>query len=462
MKNLLFLLLFFPHLIFAQTAVVDKNATGWKAGTSRIAITPKESLWMAGFASRTEPGKGKLHDLWIKALALEDHNGNKAVLVTADLLGLPKELSDKIRQEFEKQFGLTKAQIILNSSHTHSGPVLDNALFDIYPLDDTQRASVRQYSELLVGQMVTLVGEALDKLEPATVYAENGVARFQVNRRNNDASTLSSATELNGPSDAAVPVLKVMDKEDKLLAIAFGYACHPTVLGGYEWSGDYPGFAQIELEELYPGANALFFQGAGGDQNPLPRHTIPLAKQYGKELAAAVERVLSEDMRKLEPELSTAYSEVDLPLTPAPTIEEFEKYINSSTGYQQRWAKRLQGQLKEGQNLPTSHPYPVQVWKLGDQPIMTLGGELVVGYAIALKRIFGQHTFVMGYSNDVVSYIPTAKILREGGYEGATAQMVYGLPSTWGADSESLILGELVSLGKKTGITQPEEKLIEP
>ena len=69
----------------------------------------------------------------------------------------------------------------------------------------------------------------------------------------------------------------------------FGYACHPTVLDGYEWSGDYPGFAQIELEKSYPGTVAMFFQGTGADMNPLPRRTVPLAQQYGEELAAAVQ-----------------------------------------------------------------------------------------------------------------------------------------------------------------------------
>src|SRR5690554_350909 len=111
--TLILMLTGLPYMMFAQ------DTQGWKAGTSKQAITPTEAMWMAGFASRTEPARGKLHDLWIKALALEDGGGNRAVLVTADLLGLPKDLSDKIRQELESRFGLSKSQIILNSSHTH-------------------------------------------------------------------------------------------------------------------------------------------------------------------------------------------------------------------------------------------------------------------------------------------------------------------------------------------------------
>jgi len=452
----LFILLM-PLYLMAQTKTVAP--TGWKAGVAKQVITPKEPLWMAGFASRTEPSKGTLHDLWIKALALEDAQGNRSVLVTSDLLGMPKDMSDAIRQRLKKDHSLEKSQIILNSSHTHSAPVLSYSLSDIYPMQDFHLKAVRGYSDELVEKVVQLVADAIGSLEPAAVFAQNGVTRFQVNRRNNSAVHLERETELNGPMDPAVPVLKVLDKSGDILAIAFGYACHPIVLSGYEWSGDYPGFAQIELEKLYPGATALFFQGAGADQNPLPRHTVPLAIQYGKTLAAAVERVLSEEMRALEASLNTAYAEIELPLTKAPTATELKDYINKSSGYQQRWAKRLLDRLQSGEPLASSYPYPLQVWKLGDQPIFTLGGELVVGYAVELKRMYGQNIFVMGYSNDVMSYIPTTTVLREGGYEGATAQMVYGLPSTWGSDLQTKILHQISLLANEAKVAPPEEKL---
>lgn len=280
----------FAFLVFVHIAAAQKT-TGWKAGVAKVAITPEQDMWMAGFASRTHPSEGKLHDLWAKALALEDAKGKKSVLVTLDLLGLPKKLSDDIRTQIKTKYALNKEDIILNSSHTHSGPVLKEALFDIYPLDDAQNKLIGAYSDKLVQKLVALVGDALKKLQPAQVASRNGVTRFQVNRRNNDAGTLDRVTELKGPNDFAVPVIRITDQSGKIIAIAFGYACHPTVLDTYKWSGDYPGFAQIELEKLYPGATALFFQGAGADQNPLPRHTVPLAQQYGKTLAAAVERI---------------------------------------------------------------------------------------------------------------------------------------------------------------------------
>ena len=440
---------------------LPQSATGWKAGVARVVITPQQPLWMAGYATRNHASEGTLHDLWAKALALEDARGNRAVLVTTDLLGLPKGLSDRIRDRLLATFNLSRAQLLLNSSHTHSGPVLNDALFDIYPLDSGQLRDVEQYTATLEDQLVTLVGDALKALEPVQLYAQNGVTRFQVNRRNNDDATLPRQTELHGPNDYAVPVIKVMNQAGSLLAVAFGYACHNTVLDIYEWSGDYAGFAQLELEERYPEATALFFQGAGADQNPLPRRTIPLAKQYGQELAAAVDRVLQEEMRELPARLTTAYAEVDLPLASPPTEEALLAITEEAPDYERRWASRLLEQIRQGNPLPTSYPYPLQVWQLGDQPIMSLGGELVVDYAIQLKRIFGQHLFVLGYSNDVMAYIPSARILREGGYEGATSQIVYGLPATWAPAVETVILDKMVQLAEQAGVPKPTPELLE-
>lgn len=434
----------------AQNAATNYN---WKAGVSSVKITPSESMPMAGFASRTHSSEGTLHDIWAKALLIEDSKGKRAVMISSDLLGFPKVISDPIRDRIKAQYGLGRDQILLNSSHTHSGPVIGDALSDVYLLDKQQIESVKKYSKILEDQIVKLVGDALKNMEPVELFSQNGVTRFQVNRRNNSAILLTQLTELQGPNDFAVPVLKAVNKNGNLKAIAFGYACHPTVLSGYDWSGDYPGYAQIELEKDHPGTTALFFQSSGADQNPLPRHTVPLARQYGRELAAAVDRVLEEDMRKLPSTLITSYSELDLPLAASPTEAELTKFINTSTvPYQKRWAERYLNKIKAGEKLMTSYPYPVQVWSIGNLPLVSLGGELLVEYGIKIKQMLGEDTFVYGYSNDVMSYIPSSTVLKEGGYEGESAHMVYGLPSKWQVGIETRILNEVIKLSEKTGL----------
>ena len=293
------------------------------------------------------------------------------------------------------------------------------------------------------------VENALADRKPVRLYAANGVTRFQVNRRNNSEASLAQQTELRGPHDYAVPVMKVESMTGELLAVTFGYACHNTVLDINKWSGDYAGFAQLELERQYPGVTALFFQGASGDLNPLPRRTIPLAKQYGRTLAAAVSRVLDEDMRQLSPVLSTAYSEITLHLTDLPVEQDLLKIVETSTSFEGRCAEALLKRLKSGEAFSLTYDYPVQFWVLGDQSIVSLGGEAVVEYAIELKKVLGDSLFVMAYSNDVMGYIPSNIILREGGYEGDSSQMVYGLPSKWKEGIQERIIGEVLKLAKE-------------
>lgn len=461
-------------LIVQRGNAQTKNETkGWLAGVARVIITPQESIWLAGYASRTHPAEGKLQDLWAKALALQDENGKRCLLITLDLLGIPKYISDRIRNELKLKYKLDRAQIIINSSHTHSGPVVSDYLSNAYELNDEQIKKIKTYTEKLIKQIIQLGGDALNTLKQANVFTGNGLARFQVNRRNNNEAFLLLQSELKGPNDYDVPVIKITDKSNSIMAIAFGYACHNTVLNGYQWSGDYAGFAQLELEKMYPGATAMFFQGAGADQNPLPRRTVPLAMQYGKELAFAVENVLDDSMEKQAPHLTYSYTEVQLPLNPPPSKNELELMIKDTTDvYKRRSALSLLSQINKGIPVRKSYPYPIQAWKLGDQPLFALGGELVVHYSIEIKRMYGPKAFVLGYCNDVMAYIPTVQIIKESNdktsgyafydptnhnsvsYEGGIfTQLVYGLPGTWASNVETFILNGVQQVAKKANLT---------
>ncbi|MGK6351742.1 neutral/alkaline non-lysosomal ceramidase N-terminal domain-containing protein [Parapedobacter sp. DT-150] len=416
----------------------------WKAGMAKCIITPQQHMWMAGYAARNKPSSGKIHDLWAKVLVLEDSRQERVVFVSTDLLGFKQSLADTIASSIQRLHGVPRANVVLNSSHTHSGPVLAGTLVDIYPIDVQEQRKMTAYSAWLAAQLTRLVGEAIADLKAAQVSAGSGLSRIQVNRRNNVESEVPTLSELKGPNDFSVPLIKVTDASGDMSAILFGYACHPTVLSGYEWSGDYVGFAQLELEARYPGVQAMFMQGAGGDQNPIPRRTVALARHYGKVLAAAVECAIEDDVfTVLEPTLRTAYQEISLPferttdrayLTALVTEEGHPAYFKA-------WAKRMLAKLDAGQPLDTAYArYPIQCVTLGQQTIFALGGELVTEYALRIKEVFGNGTFVFGYCNDVMGYIPSERILAEGGYEGADSQKVFGLPAKWATGIEQRIL----------------------
>ncbi|MFC2087838.1 neutral/alkaline non-lysosomal ceramidase N-terminal domain-containing protein, partial [Bacteroidota bacterium] len=410
------------------------------------------------------PSEGIVHDLWAKALALEDAKGERAVLVTTDLIGFRGDyMPNRIRESLKTKYGLSEAEVALSSSHTHTGPELQRAPEDY--LDDDNitgqyspenRAKIKRYSEKLEDQIVTLVGDALDSMEPVQLFSGIGIARFAVNRRvyfrMNTLSKLAYALE--GPVDHTVPVIKVQKSSGELLTVVFGYACHCTTIGIYKFSGDYAGFAQIALEEAFPGTTAMFFAGAGADQNPLPRGHVGYARQYGKTLAAAVESVLSEPMRELSPDLSTSYSKVDLGFAnPPPTKDELLQMIEEAS-ISKNWIYRtkvLIQKIDEGESLPTSYPYPVQFWKIGEQNMVILASEAVVDYAIRLKQIFGQDLFVMAYANEGMGYIPSTRVLSEGGYEGSRSAL---FTTPWAPDIEMKIVLEVIKLAEQAGINK--------
>jgi hypothetical protein len=435
-------------------ALADEH--GWKAGFAKAPITPDQSMWMSGYASRTAPSEGKETDLWAKAAVLTDTTGRTLVLVTLDLVGIDRGLSQLIVEKIRAKHRLPREAVILSVSHTHCGPVVGTTLRSMYFLDAVQAKRVVDYTTSLPDRILAVVNEAVANQKLARLAWGTGQADFAVNRRENKEPAvpdLRAKGQLKGPVDHDVPVLAVRDADGKLLGIVFGYACHATVLSYQKWCGDYPGFAMMELEKTHPGAVAMFFAGCGADQNPLPRRSVELARGYGEKLADAVNAVLARSMTALAGPAQAMYREIDLPLGELPTREKLIQETMDKNKYVAARAQMLLKKLESGGDLPASYPYPVQTWKLGDGPtLVTLGGEVVVDYSLRLKKEHGaERTWVMGYANDVMAYIPSLRVLKEGGYEGATAMIYYGLPTVWGPRVEDVIVEE-VSRQVKAGL----------
>jgi neutral ceramidase len=441
----------FTHLLLAFSSSAD-SAT-WKVGIAKQNITPENGLWLAGYATRDKPADGKVMELWVKALALEDAGSNRAVIVTSDTLGIPQNIYLHTLGELKSKCGLNPEQIILSASHTHCGPVLRNSLYDAYPLTEEQRGLIEKYSQQFEAKLVQVVSDALSALSPAEVTANEGETNFAVNRRNNTEGKVPKLLvegSLNGPIDHSVPVLAVTDTEGKLKAAMFGYACHNTVMSFNKWSGDYAGFAQLALEKSHPGAQAMFFMGCGGDQNPMPRGKLELAERYGNMLASAVEEALREKPRTLAPRLNTTMEMVKLDLGPELTKAELETFKNGTNASQRRWSTHILADMEAGRPIPRSYPFPLQAWSLGDQLLVTMGGEPVVDYSLKFKKAFGPQTWVAGYCNDVMTYIPSLRVLKEGGYEGGKAMIPYGMPALrWADDVEDRITASAERLVQK-------------
>ena len=419
----------------------------WQTGAAKIKITPEMPIWMSGYGNRDHPAEGKLTELWAKALVLHDADGDQAALITLDLVGIGRKLSQAICDSLKQEYGLQRSQIAICTSHTHTGPAVGRNLEPLHYLqiDDHQRQLIDQYAQTLHHKVVKLVGQAIENLAPSSLAWGNGNATFAVNRRNNNERQVPQtrlAKELKGPFDHDVPVLSIRDSEGQLKSVVFGYACHSTVLSFYRWSGDYPGFAQQELEASHPGCVALFFAGCGADQNPLPRRTVELARHYGRRLATAVDAVLlTSEMTTVPSQLKTSYQEIDLALDSLPSRDQIETDAQDDNKFVSARAKMFLKRMDAGTPLSQTYPYPVGVWQLGEIQFVILGGEVVVDFALRLKaELDGEKTWVAGYSNDVMAYIPSRRVLREGGYEGAGAMVYYGLPAPWAPSVENDIV----------------------
>jgi hypothetical protein len=364
-------------------------------------------------------------------------------------------MSDRVFARLQEQHHLQRQNVMFTFSHNHCGPRLGDDLIDYYPVEAEQEELVRQYTDAMVEKAVALVGEALANRTPAIVQSGAGVCAFAVNRRNNKEAEipdlLAKGTPLVGPVDHNVPVLTVTRPGGQLAAILFGYACHPTTLSFNTWNGDYPGFAQLELERSHPGAVAMFVNTCGGDQNPLPRRSVELCQKYGHMLAVGVESALKQTLTPIEPALRTAFTYVDLPYLELTSPEELQAAAAGDNAIRARWARRMLAKRAAGETFAAAYPYPLHAWRLGNNTLLLgMGAETVVDYALRFKKEFGANTWVCGYADDMIAYIPSRRVWEEGGYEGGSNLYEYGRPAVrWGGDIEDRIATGVQQLVKQ-------------
>ena len=310
-------------LIAILLSAAGLSGASLKAGIGRVDITPAGPIWMSGYAARTHASEGTLTPLWAKALALESGPGRRIVIVTTDVVGIPRVVVDEVAARVEKQHGLKRPQFLINASHTHTGPVVWQNIpnLTVFPPDEQEK--LLAYQRKFTDALVAAIGAALRDLAPATVEYGEGSVDFAINRRQARPASRSASIRRAGRSYR--PVLKITGADGKLRAVLFGYACHNTTLTAeiYQLSGDYAGFAAAELERRHPGATALFLMLCGADQNPNPRGTVELARKYGDALAAEVDRVISARMTPVAGPIRTAFRLTTLQLAPR-TRQDFE------------------------------------------------------------------------------------------------------------------------------------------
>lgn len=392
----------------------------WSAGFAAVKITPQKPVPLAGYAARIKPFTSVDQDIEAKALALKDADGNRAVLVTVDLCILPRDVGELVRKRIAEEDHLDPAAVLLNVAHSHSAPAV--ALTSSTRPDEVNRSDegTIEYTRWLVGRMVEVAGQALAHMEPATLSWGTGVANFTMNRREFTDKGVILGVNPRGPVDRSVPVLRIDGPDGKPRVILFGYACHNTTMPANRLavSGDYEGYAKAYIQQHVPGAQAMFMTGCAGDANPYPRTGVKLAQSHGQELGTEVCRVVAGKLRPIHGPLKCAMVEAQLPLQ-TPDESTLRKDASGPNGLQKDSAKDMLAIVESGGKLPAVYQPPVEAWQFGkDLTMVALPDEVVVDYVRRIEEAVGpMRLWVAGYCQEVTGYIPSDRILREGGYE---------------------------------------------
>ncbi|MBV8881025.1 MAG: neutral/alkaline non-lysosomal ceramidase N-terminal domain-containing protein [Planctomycetaceae bacterium] len=426
-------------------------------------ITPEKAGWMTGYGNRNHVADGVKTDLWVRALALEDAAGKRLVLVTADILGFPPDLSRAIRKEAVARFGIEPADLMLVASHTHGGPAIPQrpSMEIFHGLDEKTGKDVYAYADWLEERVLESISKAIVARKAATATLAHAQAHFGINRRfKNPNGSYSIKDNPEGLVDPDVTIVRV-ESDGKALATVYTYACHGTTLGGdvYHYHGDWIGYASDEIEKATGGAPALYATGCGADLNPSPRGKFEMAEAHGHAMAVAVAGAPAG--ASLSGPFRSVLNTIDLPLAPSPKRELLEKVAADKAdknAYRQRHVREML-KLMDAGKLPTAVPLPIQVWRLGDQKVVAFGGETCVEYALRTRKEIGAGTWTIGYANEVPCYIPSEKVLSESGYEpgwepatkdtiATGSMMFYGWPVPFAPGIEERIMAEVRRLAK--------------
>lgn len=460
------------------------------AGLRSVDITPPIGTPLAGFYSRIQPSTDVLDPLLASVLVLQS-GGSQVVLVACDILSLKGHLATQVRQAVAEAVGVDVSRVLVNCSHTHSGPLLGIGA------DDPKGLAVEQapYFEQLKAKLAGAARAAAASLAPARIAVGHIESRAGVNRRTDTDGRVVIGINPSGPHDPRLKVLRI-EGDDGPVAVLASYACHPIVLGpkSRAISADFVG-PMRQVVEQGAGAPFIFLQGAAGDQGPAIGVDAPawrresMGRQLGhqvltvfEELGSAYYATRSEVFESVAPltnvhltrlpddpvVVDALETEVRLPLQAAPEREQFEAHLRaaqqavqelSAAGaplwqvqvqeVQATWAAKMLRLLESGP-LQREVAAQLQAVRVGDIALVSLPVEPFIRTALEIEAASpAKHTLVLGYTNGCEGYVPTPDEYARGGYEVENSYKLYGLPAPFAVGADGVLRDESVALVKR-------------
>ncbi len=413
----------------------------YSVGVARREITPDYPIRLSGFGFRREESAGVQAPIYARALAIGSDEQGPSILLTVDSTGISSSIVTEVSKQLAAD-GIKRERLAITATHTHTAPMLKGILPTLFgqPIPEDHQKRIDRYTKELTDHLVQVARKALKDRQPAQLWWGTGEVDFSKNRRNKET----------GPVDHRLPVLFVKSPTGALRAVLTSYACHAVTLSHNFIGGDWPGFAAEAIERRHPGVVGMIAIGCGADQNPIPGvqgDKVEIAKSQGLEIAEEVDRVWSNALRPIRGTVTGRLELFQLDLVKLPPRSYWEERVKQGRyiGYH---AQVQLDRLNRGEPLQTQIDYSVQTWTFGnDLAFVFLPGEVVVDYALRLNREFDpSRVWVMAYANDTPCYIPSERVLAEGGYEGERAMTYYDKPAKLAPGLEQKIFNAIHKL----------------
>ena len=405
-------------------------------------VTPRNrAVPLAGFAGRQTPVSTILDPIEITALLLECDD-RRCLIFSFDLMMVGSELHEMTLSRLGS-LGFRSDEVMMLASHTHCAPATDRACARLGTPDTQFINDAADAAAQLVGRILR------EQPRQASFDIFCGELDHGINRRRYwpfptydrtqglQWASVTLSPYPAGPRDERATVILIRNREDQTpLAAFWHYACHPTSTIPMDViSADYPGAVRTMLRARFGDLPCLFVPGFCGDITP---KLVPAAQADG----------LGRRFRKLLRMVITGHM--------VPTISSTD-----SAAWKRSLVARV-GTIVDGSPVKTLQParlrsgsssiplseffagsFPekkltVQIVRLGDElEILALSAELTVQWQRILDRDLPRASRAIrlytGYLGAVFGYLPTAKQVKEGGYEVNGFQSLFGMSGRFDA-----------------------------
>jgi neutral ceramidase len=403
-----------------------------KAGFGSADITPEPGAQMPG-GFKQNLSKGVRDPLMAVACVVTDGT-TPVALVGIDALFVGKHTVKEAREIIEKTTGIPGASVLVGASHSHTGgPILSCLGSDEDPA----------YSSRVAKAIAKAVEDAWRSAKAVELAVGTGKEdtiahnrRFLMKDGREITHPGKPGTKMHdqivrpaGPIDPDVGVLAARLPGGAVTGVVVHYTCHVTVMGGSGYSADYPGFLRKHLKARYGEAvEVVFLNGCCGDITQVDNRSTAResgpehSELMGQKLAAEAVRALNRAAWMKDAVNGASSETLKVAIRPEPDLERERPPFGLGTGQDDVYEneRRLVGEERAKTPLIDAE---VQGLRIGPLGIATTGAEWFVEHGLKIKAASPHATtWVVGYANDYIGYVPTANAMVAGGYECRTAR----------------------------------------